>query len=128
MTSNVRKVGISFVISHRLSVIRGKTDIIVWEKKEWPVGNRPCFKGSGYYRAPVMQSTFTALVKHTGERWIEWIQEAPGVNAQERTREEPLVSLREVLGKALEFDRQEARQAAENDFSEELVGAGSAGR
>lgn len=68
-----------------------------------------------------MKSTFTAIVKQSGEWWIGWIEEVPGVNAQERTKEELLAALRDVLKEALEFNRQEARQAAENDFSEELV-------
>ena len=45
----------------------------------------------------------------------------PGVNAQEKPKEELPAALRDVLREALEFSRQEARQAAENDFSEELV-------
>jgi predicted RNase H-like HicB family nuclease len=68
-----------------------------------------------------MRSTFTAIVKQSGEWWIGWIEEVPGVNAQEKTKEELLSALRDVLKEALEFNRQEARQAAENDFSEELV-------
>lgn len=68
-----------------------------------------------------MQSTYTAIVKQRGEWWIGWIEEVPGVNAQERTKEELMVSLRDVLKEALEFNRDEARKAAESDFSEELV-------
>lgn len=37
------------------------------------------------------------------------------------TKEALLSSLREILSEALEFNRAEARQAAENDFTEELV-------
>ena len=47
--------------------------------------------------------TYTAIVKERGEWWIGWIEEVPGVNAQERTREELLKSLKEVLTEALEF-------------------------
>jgi predicted RNase H-like HicB family nuclease len=68
-----------------------------------------------------MKSTFTAIVKQRGEWWIGWIEEVPGVNAQERTKEALLASLREVLKEAIEFNREEARQAAMGDFSEELV-------
>ena len=68
-----------------------------------------------------MKSTYTAIVKHRGDWWIGWIEEVPGVNAQEKTKEELLAALRVVLREALEFNRQEARQAAEDDFSEELV-------
>jgi hypothetical protein len=46
------------------------------------------------------------------EWWIGWVEEAP-VNAQERLREELLASLRAILAEALEFNRKEARAAAE---------------
>ena len=50
-----------------------------------------------------MTSTYTALVKQDGDWWIGWIEEVPGVNAQERTREELMASLREILREALDF-------------------------
>ena len=50
-------------------------------------------------------NTYTAIVKERGEWWIGWIEEVPGVNAQERTREELLESLKEVLSEALELWR-----------------------
>ena len=53
--------------------------------------------------------------------WIGWIEEVPGVNCQERTREELLASLRTTLAEALELNRQEAIQAAAPDYTEELV-------
>jgi len=68
-----------------------------------------------------MNSTFTAIIKKSGDWWIGWIEEVPGVNAQEKTKEELLSSLREVLSEALEFNRADARQAAEDNFTEELV-------
>jgi predicted RNase H-like HicB family nuclease len=68
-----------------------------------------------------MNSTFTAITKKDGDWWIGWIEEVPGVNAQEKTKEELLASLKETLVEALEFNRAEARQAAEENYSEELV-------
>lgn len=62
---------------------------------------------------------YTALVKRAGNRWIGWVQEVPGVNAQERTKEELLHSLREALCEAIEFNREDARRAAEPDYVEE---------
>ncbi|GMV95150.1 MAG: hypothetical protein AMXMBFR82_49280 [Candidatus Hydrogenedentota bacterium] len=50
-----------------------------------------------------MPNTYTAVTKRDGDWWIGWIQEVPGVNCQERTREELLDSLREVLLEALAF-------------------------
>jgi predicted RNase H-like HicB family nuclease len=69
----------------------------------------------------VMNSTFTAITKKDGDWWIGWIEEVPGVNAQEKTKEELLASLKEILVEALEFNRAEARKAAEENYSEELV-------
>jgi predicted RNase H-like HicB family nuclease len=46
---------------------------------------------------PNMNATFTAVVKQRGDWWIGWIEEVPGVNAQERTKTELMKSLREAL-------------------------------
>ncbi|HYY28448.1 MAG TPA: hypothetical protein VE860_10910 [Chthoniobacterales bacterium] len=64
---------------------------------------------------------YTAILKRDGDWWIGWVEEVPGVNAQERSREELLASLRTILTEALEFNRQEARAAAESDFEEETL-------
>ena len=68
-----------------------------------------------------MANTYTAIIKQDSEWWIGWIEEVPGVNCQEHTREELLVSLRTTLAEALELNRQDAIQAAAPDFSEEPV-------
>jgi predicted RNase H-like HicB family nuclease len=68
-----------------------------------------------------VNSRYTAIVKQRGKWWIGWIEEVPGVNAQEESKEELLTSLREILKEALAFNREEARKAAESDFSEESV-------
>lgn len=65
-----------------------------------------------------MRTTFTAVVKHDAGTWIGWIEEIPGVNCQEATREALLESLRITLGEALEFNRDEALGAAGNDYEE----------
>ena len=59
-----------------------------------------------------MNQAYTAVVKRDGEWWIGWVEEVPGVNAQEESRELLLTSLREVLSEALVMSREEARQAA----------------
>ena len=64
---------------------------------------------------------YTAILKRDGDWWIGWVEEVPGVNAQERSREELLGSLRAILTEALEFNRQEARAAAESGFEEETL-------
>ena len=48
---------------------------------------------------------YTAIIKRSGKWWIGWIEEIPGVNCQELTREELRQSLAETLAEALEFNR-----------------------
>ena len=68
-----------------------------------------------------MQEGFTAVVKQSGPWWIGWIEETPGVNCQERTREELLETLRVTLREALELNRSEAIEAAGQDYEEATV-------
>ena len=65
-----------------------------------------------------MQGNYTAVIKQVGDAWIGWIEEVPGVNCQEPTRDELVESLRVTLLEALEFNRQDARAAAGDDFEE----------
>ena len=55
-----------------------------------------------------MANTYTAITKQDGDWWIGWIEEVPGVNCQERTREELLASLESTLREALseKWDRE----------------------
>jgi hypothetical protein len=52
-----------------------------------------------------VSQTYTAVIKQAGAWWIGWIEEVPGVNCQERTREELLETLRITLAEALELSR-----------------------
>ena len=54
---------------------------------------------------------FTAIIKHDGDWWVGWIKEVPGVNCQERNRDELLETLAVTLSEALEFDREDALAA-----------------
>lgn len=72
-------------------------------------------------RGVLMNSQYTAIVKRDGDWWIGWIEEVPGVNCQERSREELLESLKVTLREALEFNRQDALSAAGKDFQEETI-------
>ncbi len=65
-----------------------------------------------------MQNTYTAVIKQSSGWWIGWIEEILGVNCQESTQEELMESLRETLIEALEFNRQEALQAAHSNYRE----------
>ena len=58
-----------------------------------------------------MSNTYNAVIKKRGGWWIGWIEEVSGVNCQEKTREELIDSLRITLREAIEFNRQEAREA-----------------
>ena len=68
-----------------------------------------------------MNTEFTAIVKESDGWWIGWIEEIPGVNCQEESHKELMVSLKEVLQEALEFNRAEAKSAAGSNFSEERI-------
>jgi len=48
-------------------------------------------------------SEYTAIVKQSGDWWIGWIEEVPGVNCQEASREELLETLRITLREAGEL-------------------------
>ncbi len=68
-----------------------------------------------------MNREYTAVIKKENDWWIGWIEEVPGVNCQERTREELLETLRITLTEALDFNRQDALSAAGVDFQEEKI-------
>ena len=65
-----------------------------------------------------MNGEFTAVIKIVDGWWIGWIEEVPGVNCQESTKEELLESLRITLTEALEFNRQDALATARTDYKE----------
>ncbi len=68
-----------------------------------------------------MKTEYTAIIKQSGNWWIGWIEEIPGVNCQERTREELIESLRLTLKEALEFNRQDALSAVGTGYTEENI-------
>ncbi len=65
--------------------------------------------------------TFTAVIKKSENGWIGWIEEVPGVNCQELTHEELMESLRVTLREALELNRNDALEAAGDEFREEPI-------
>ncbi|MEP7212006.1 MAG: type II toxin-antitoxin system HicB family antitoxin [Acidobacteriota bacterium] len=68
-----------------------------------------------------MKNNYTAVVKHDAGWWIGWVEEVPGVNCQEATREELLESLKLTLREALEFNKADAVEAAGPEYEEELI-------
>jgi hypothetical protein len=69
----------------------------------------------------VMKETYTAVVKQSGPWWIGWIEEIPGVNCQEQSKETLLETLKVTLQEALEFNRREAIEAAGEGFEEASI-------
>jgi len=68
-----------------------------------------------------MSQTYTAVVKQDGQWWIGWIEEVPGVNDQERSKEHLIETLRLTLREALEFNRREALDAAGESYEEQEI-------
>jgi hypothetical protein len=68
-----------------------------------------------------VKKAYTAVIKQSGPRWIGWIEEIPGVNCQEPTREALLETLRITLREALELNRSKAIKAAGKGYEEEPV-------
>jgi hypothetical protein len=64
---------------------------------------------------------FTAVLKNQGDWWIGWIEEVPGVNCQERSKEDLIETLRITLREALEFNRSEALDAAGESYEEQGI-------
>ena len=65
-----------------------------------------------------MNNQYTAIVKQDGDWWIGWIEEVPGVNCQESTKESLLESLKITLREALKLNRGDAINAAGEGFEE----------
>ena len=64
---------------------------------------------------------YTAIVKKSGNWWIGWIEEVPGVTCQEATREKLLETLEITLKEMLELNREDALAAAGNDYQKERI-------
>ena len=68
-----------------------------------------------------MKREFTAVIKQD-EGWrIGWVEEIPGVNSQGKTKAELLKNLKSAIIEAVEFNRAEARAAAQSDYEEALI-------
>lgn len=68
-----------------------------------------------------MKDAYTAVIKQSDSWWLGWIEEVPGVNCQEATKEELLETLRVTLNEAIDFNRREALDAAGEEFEEESI-------
>jgi predicted RNase H-like HicB family nuclease len=68
-----------------------------------------------------MENKYTAVIKEDDGWWIGWVEEIPGVNCQEKTKEELIETLRITLKEALEMNKNEALAVAESDYSEVVL-------
>ena len=65
-----------------------------------------------------MAQKYKAVVKEDAGWWIGWVEEIPGVNCQERSREALLETLKVTLAEAIDLNRAEAKSAAGSGFEE----------
>lgn len=65
-----------------------------------------------------MSIEYTAIITKDEDWWLGWIEEIPGANAQERTKEELLISLKEAAKDIIELRRQQAINELKTDFEE----------
>ena len=66
-----------------------------------------------------MNRNYTAVIKQENDYWIGWIEEVPGVNCQEKTKQDLLETLRITLREAIEFNRNDALAEARENYIEE---------
>jgi predicted RNase H-like HicB family nuclease len=63
-------------------------------------------------------ASYTAVIQQSGDWWIGWVEEVPGVNSQGKTREELMENLHSALQEALEMNRADALAACEGAYEE----------
>ncbi|WP_373478923.1 type II toxin-antitoxin system HicB family antitoxin [Geminocystis sp.] len=68
-----------------------------------------------------MSAEYTAIITKDGDWWIGWVEEIPGANAQEETKEELLISLKEAVTDIIKIRRHQARSEMTNDYEEVLL-------
>lgn len=65
-----------------------------------------------------MNTNYTAVIKEEGGWWIGWIEEIPGVNCQEASREGLLETLRVTHREVLDSDPADAIDAPGSECEE----------
>jgi len=65
-----------------------------------------------------MKNSYTAVLKQYEDSWIGWIEEIPGVNCQEKDYSSLVKTLQITLKEALEFNKQDALEAAGSGYRE----------
>lgn len=65
---------------------------------------------------------YTAITKEVDGWWIGWIKEIDGVNCQEKTHSELIISLKETLSELIEMNKEESTKSVKiEDYNEELI-------
>jgi len=65
-----------------------------------------------------MSIKYTAIITKDDDWWLGWIEEIPGANAQERTKEELLISLKEAAKDIIELRHEQALSELKTDYEE----------
>jgi predicted RNase H-like HicB family nuclease len=81
-------------------------------------GGLPTGLGIQRIRGCPVTASYTAVIQQSGDWWIGWVEEVPGVNSQGKTREELMENLHSALQEALEMNRADALAACEGAYEE----------
>lgn len=57
----------------------------------------------------MLKQTYTAVIQQSEGWWIGWVEEIPGVNAQEAAKDELMASLRICLAEAIAWTDDECK-------------------
>ena len=68
-----------------------------------------------------MKDTYTVVYRQDEGWWSGWIKEVPGVNCQEKTKEELFDTLRVTLEEALVLNEKDALEAAGEGYEEDTI-------
>ena len=92
-----------------------------WDKMEEMVRRDVSARGNAPIENALPRNEYTAVIKQDCDWWIGWIEEVPGVNCQEATRDELLDTLRITLKEILEINKAESIAFAGGDFQTERI-------
>ena len=92
-----------------------------WDKMEEMVRRDVSARGNAPIENALPRNEYTAVIKQDGGWWIGWIEEVPGVNCQEATRDELLETIRVTLKEILEINKAESIAFAGGDFQTERI-------
>ncbi len=68
-----------------------------------------------------MNNEYTAIITKDDDWWLGWVEEVPGANAQERTKDELIISLKEAVKDIIDLRRRQMRSEIKENFEELLL-------